>query len=612
MNQASHPIHRATAGWAWTGRAVSALAAGLFVAGCAQQILHGGDRLDLGYLFDVGLLSLGLLIYAGGRWMDDRAGMQEPLSALLAFAGAFLLAGGARLSASDLFSMAAFGWYIPAAGILGLAVLLRRESAAAEDAAAGRYRGAWAWMALALAAIVIVASIVWMDHQVHTVWDLFEDRTSTTLFFFRRTYGATDMVGAPFRDWDRLSAVVVMGVLLAMGALGLQRQRAEGSRKAFWYLLGAAILAKLAVAHLGTQSLLVFGAKVRSVNTNYLALSKWVDARGLYGFIRDYNGLQFNIGAHGDTHSFAPIVFYWVLSKLALGNDMAVGLAVASLCALIVWPIHALATRIYGTPKAGLAAALLYLCSPMSLMLSNAGIDGMAALLVALLIERLDAAACGGRWQAAAQAGVLLFLCSLMSFGGAVVLVFGGLWVLHRSLASTSDRVQGLARCAWILMLALLGALALHGGLYLATGGKFSFLASMSAATGAHKQANRFRIYGLWAWGNVFVYAGYLGIGSLAAWSLRLLKSLWQADGRDAFLAFGALQVLILILAAMGRGEVQREFLFGAFFLAVPTAAFVLKERAGALELRWGLLGALCLLNVATAVVLQVITLDFW
>jgi hypothetical protein len=240
----------------------------------------------------------------------------------------------------------------------------------------------------------------------------------------------------------------------------------------------------------------------------------------------------------------------------------------------------------------------------------------MVLLFMALCTWSLTRSALQGRPASAAAAGAWYFLGSLISVGFNIYPVFGGLWVAAMAWRATAGPGRGLLRTAWVFGLAAAVALGLHALLYLASGRHFNYLAVMSQSQHYHHNINLFRVYGLWSWANVLLYMGYAGLGLMAAFAARSFSTLWKMDRSDAFTLLASAFVWLLIFSAMGRAEVERIFIFGGMFLAVPAARWCAVPAAGpALPVQGfsiGRLLSLCALNVACMACLQVFVLDFW
>lgn len=565
------------------------------------------DRTDLGLLLGLAALGVGwIFALAGWAW---RGGTERihPLRILALLAALSGFALGGELSAAKAFSFWAMPWYSAATLLLVWGAL---DPARAGSLAAP----AKPWPRL-LGMTALVAGLGWGLPRVARWFKGFfftpEDRYSSDLMFKRRLGGgAMDIPGERF---DPATLLWLLPVLLGLLALLLAWRRWPRFRPwAPWAAVAWGWLSKPCLAGLATGGIGIMGMKVSSINTAYYGLVEKADAMGWGAFILGFSELQGSLGPHGETHSFLPILVYKGLRLLTLDDPLRVALVLGGLNALIAVPVWRLAERYFGRASAGLVAALLLLSSPLSLILSAAGIDALFALLVALSLERLDAAARGVGWTAVIQAGLAAFAGSLLSYGQPIVNLFFFPWVWWVWAGRRGGWLVGALPAFGQLTAYSVVFLALHLSLYAATAGGFNFLQGMDTAGKIHQVINHFRVYEIWAWGNVILYVGYLGLGLTAAWLWRLAEVLWRGEQTDAWLVLSLALVATLILSAMGRAEVQRMFLYAAAFLA-PAAAGVLRFRRA-----WGAafhlpgLWLLACANIATAAALQATVLDYW
>jgi hypothetical protein len=586
-------------GLAWAGL--------LGLAALAYRRWHSAwEQVDLGLLLGVSaLLMLAAYSLAGWSWRAYRPSL-APWRVLGLLASLATFAWAAEISAVQAFAMQAMPCYALATLLFALAAL---------DGAAPPSPGSRApWPRLA-GLLAVAGSLGWALPGMATWFKRYfetpDDRFSVTLLFSRRVGGgAMDIPGTPFEPGTLLW---LAPVLLGLGALLLAWRRWPAFRPwAPWAAAAWGWLSKLALAGLATHGLGILGIKITSINTAYYTLVDRADAMGWGPFIMGFSKLQGSLGPHGETHSFLPILVYKALRTITLDSPLAVAIILGAVNALIAVPVWRLAQRHFGHPAAGLAAALLLLSSPLSLILSAAGIDAMVALFVALTLERLDAALRGGGAWACAQAGLAAFVGSLLSYGFPLVNLFFFPWAWWVLARSRGGWLAGALPAGGRLALYSAVFLGLHGLLYAATGGGFNVLQGLESAGNIHHNINAYRLYSIWSWGNVILYAGYLGVGILAAWVWRLGEALWRGEQDDAWLLLTLPLAATLIFAAMGRGEVQRMFLYAFVFIAPAAAGAFLFARQGRLSLHLPSLWLLACANVANAALLQAAVLDYW
>jgi hypothetical protein len=459
----------------------------------------------------------------------------------------------------------------------------------------------WGKAALLFAAGLALGAAVWSMRswmQLNLMWP--EDKSSIWMIMMRRfNGGATDIIGATFTQWAWLW---VAGAWAAgLGALLWMAPRLQ-EESLLWSLFAAAMLGKLALAGLSSAGIHIVADKIASVNTNFFSISKLIDQEGVLHFLKTFNSRQSGLGFHADTHPPLPLLIYWTLRRAFFDSTWGAALGIMALNAAAVFPWYHLGKRLGGA-TAGLAAAALYLSSPLNLILGNAGIDSVASSAVGFAAYCIVAALQDDDAKRAFQGGLFLALAANCSFAANAALVFLGTWGLLLAWRARSDAMQFLLRSLQVWGLVTLGMLAVHGAFFALSGGDFSYMAAVRSAQFAHMQANLFRTYELWSWANCLIYAGYAGLGLLVLWLGCLASSLWNADTRDAAVIAGGAFVLTVVLAAFGRAEIQRQFLFGLVAL-IPAAC--LPARKG-----WILTAAIAL-NVINAVFLQANVLDYW
>jgi len=577
------------------------LAAGAVWAG-AQWLPQRAAYIDGGALFGAYLCLCGWLLAAAGAWTrGDLKGLGWP-ALLLSPLVAWLFYVGAQVSGEAMVNFGAIPWF--AAGTLLWAAL--SAAGGGEGPAPGPAPRPWLWAALLLVGgLALAALVVWLRNWTHSELKWPEDRTSVDMLLVGRDGGgATDIAGGPFVQQAWLAVVALWAA--AVGAVVALRDRVGAARMP-WALFILALLGKIALAGLSTSGLGIIALKIGSVNTNYFTAAGLIS--GPWAFLRDFNANQATAGFHVNTHPPLPVLEYWVLRGALFSSPLAVAFAIMALSAAAVWPLYRLG-RGLGGDEGGLAAAGLFITSPLSLILGNAGIDSVVFTLVALSVWCLWEAVEARSWRWAAASGASLGLATLNSFGSSASLVFLGTWGLlllwrrRRSLDDFLMRNAGL----WGAFSAAL--LAVHLALFAASLGHFNYLAAVHTAQYVHLSANEFRPFELWSWANVVLYAGYTGLGLLALWILRAASSLARADHSDPAVLVSAATLVTLIMTAYGRAEVQRQYLFGAVFLLPVAAGALPRNRDG--RLQWQGLAVALGLNALGAVALQIWVLDYW
>jgi hypothetical protein len=417
------------------------------------------------------------------------------------------------------------------------------------------------------------------------------DPLGVFMFFIPRYRGPYEgLPCAPFTDWSLLSIP-----LFWLGCCLWALPRLAGLRDAA-ALAGLFVLAfggKLALACLNTDGLLSLGSQVAGISTHYYELARRISGQE-WRFVANFNAIQPYLSTHGESHPFGPELFYGLMIRLLSPDPLRVALGVAALTSLIVVPLWGLA-RESGLPKgACLAAAALYACSPPSLILASAGIDCVIALLMACGLWAWMAALRRGGFGLPLAAGLIAFFASLLSQAALYLLLLYALLALPRLLEPAGRRSAAAQFSA-----ALLPVMAGHAALWLATSGSFRYDRVMAYASGMHGPGEA-RPYRIWSWGNGLLFLGYAGLGNAAAYggSLRRL----QAAG--ALYWAGLASLTVMLLNGLGHIEIQRIYLWAYAFLALGAAPWAASKPA--------YLKAALILNAVTAMLLNVLLLDYW
>jgi len=557
--------------------------------------------IDGGVLFAGYVVLAGWLLVAAGAWVRGSMRGVSWTALLLGpvVLGCFYL--GANSSSDNVISFMALPYFVTAC--LLWAVLMAPLSVWTPTPQPQWLRGALVLAAGLAVGVLVVGLRAWA--LGHLVWP--EDKTSLIMLLLPRLDGgASDIYGAAFRQWWAL--LPVAAVVLAFGAL-LAWRRSLGTRQLLGSFFALSVLGKIAFAGLSAQGYGIIPRKIISMNTNFFMLSKLVDEKGVFGFLSTFNAQQAGMGYHADTHPPLAMLVYWVLKHLSFGSPTVTALGVMAISALAIWPLYRLGEAL-ADEELGLAMVVLYISSPMCLILGNAGADSMGITLMAFAAWLLVRSALQGGLKDAGIAGMLLGLAGMLSFASNAGLVFLGtlglllVWRKEKAWAPFLLRSGALWGCF------LVGMLAVQGFFWAASGFHFDYAEAIRTARFVHSQANQYRPYELWSWANTALYAGYAGAGLMGLWVLAQARSLFGADTRDLSIPVSAAFVLTMVFAAYGRAEVQRQFLFGLVFL-LPAAATALPRGEDGRLLKAGLAFAL-LMNLATAVLLQVYVLDYW
>lgn len=591
-------------------------------------LMLGEGKIGLGLTLSTTLLMAGYVLSSYRLWVRGRLDQIPVDQAAVSGLVPILFFLGSQLSSEEVFSMKAMPFYA-AANLVFLYVVIGRSGLntpvqekppplCLSPDPGTRMPKVWAFLA-ACSAIPILIFLV--RNYALNAYHLPDDIYSLHLFYQSRQSSALDIAGGAFHNYSSLWAPLIYLVVLLGGTFFFMTTKTFRPKTALLFLLGAALLGKLAVAHLATPGLGILGKKITSIHNNYYDLADQIDSSGLVPYLKSFNSLQLAQGNHGDTHPFGPVVLYWLLKKTLASNPTLVALAIMFLSGLTIWPLFLLCTDLFGNAKFGYVAAALYLSSPMSLILSSAGIDSLVLTIMVTSFYFLNKAIKTQSIKAALIGGGFIFLNSLFTVGATLFLMFCGLWTLWLCQMRASSLLDWFQKTIYVFAVYLAPLFFLHLLLFLCLGGQFDYTQVMETALHAHRGMNSKRAYDLWVWANVALYVGYAGIPLVAAWLVQTLKTAWSGNWRDPFFSLSLPFLFTLVFSCMGRAEVQREFLYGFFFLLIPAVALlasptkmtpVQKKTGWQAVPQIPLALLLVALNFSNAVLLEVTVLDFW
>lgn len=457
-------------------------------------------------------------------------------------------------------------------------------------------RGYPGWLGQAAAAGVLAALVAGLHWAVFSRWPPpAEQPLSMSLYFPPRPGAVNDFAEAAYSGYG-WAWLLPAGALacLAWARWSLRTPLRLLALAGLWLL---ALGLKLMVAGLGEGGLFLLERKTLSMNNGFIHMAPLIGRVGAWKFACHFTDVQRHFGWHVDTHPFLPCLVYAWMAQAAHGSGLLVGLWVAAVNAATAPLLAATAFRLTRSWTAAVAAGLLWATSPLSSMLSCSGSDAFAALGVAGLLLAW-VLVLEGRLQAWV-AGAVLFAASFFSFTvpALPLLLAGWSWSQGRDLRRTARHLLPL----------VLVPVAGHALLWALSGGRVDYIASMRLAIGVHASMNASRPYWAWSWLNVLLYAGYAGTGLVVA-ALSAFSSPMGGRG-EGFLRAAWLFLLVLVLAALGRAEVERQFLFGGLLMVLASVSALRglgQRRQRGLMLLWAALG------LAHSAVLAVCTVDFW
>jgi hypothetical protein len=468
------------------------------------------------------------------------------------------------------------------------------------------------WVFLALAIVIPLAAALGKAR-----FPRLNPEQGTEWLFRARGEMANDIPTSPFHQWGALAVALAGSLALLAGAAYLAAFKAS-RRRWLAFLFAAALAGKFLMAGLSTQGLGILPLKVSSINSDYLATAGRLEAKGISPaeYARHYNSFQLTQETgHAKTKPPGAVLVFWALKALSAGQPWVVALWVMTLSSLTVVPLFFTARRLLGSDFYGVAAALLYLSSPSSLVLSGATIDPLETLVLGLVMWAFVEGITQDAWHWILAAGVMLFAAALISTIFAVHLVFLCLVALALGWQRTRS-LPGLV--GWLILrlgLLLASALAAYDLFWLWTGREFNYLSVVKVARDIAFLSMQYRPFDFWSWGGMLLYGGYLGLALSGLLAYQALSSLWSVTLRSVLAALAIPLLVGLFLWGYANSEAQRILQFGVLYAALAAASALAPKpptRGGAERPRWAALVACASLGFLSTILLQALVADFW
>lgn len=485
------------------------------------------------------------------------------------------------LLTNSLFALGTFG-------LLELAEDLNPDWGKEDSRDATRF---WLFNALALVAVILIARYLLVLCYGEKTFDFY----GVFLFYIPRYRGADQGIPtAAFDAWPRLLLPILWFLALLWSYPRLLR-----APKA-WGLSGLFLLAffgKFSISFLnfgGWQSL---AYETSSVATHYFELAEKIRGRELE-FVHYFNWIQPKLGTHGATHPFGPELFYDLLIRIVGDRPLEVAALMSVLTAPTCLAIWGIARELGVDYEKSFGVAMLYAMAPPNLILAESGIDCVFASCTAFGLWLMLRSLRQRDLLLPVLLGLLIFGMSLLS-QAAIVLPMMGLYVAFPHLKRLESRRFALA---WIALIFTVPLLA-HLELWWATGTSFRYDQVVALAGQVH-DAVFGRPYSLWVWGNALLYLGYAGLGTATLYLLRLKELWWRGSAWSRFDRLGLAMLATMLLSGLGRGEIQRLFLWSYLFVILGAGPWATENSS-----RFRITLAL---NYFSAVLLEMLVLDYW
>lgn len=398
--------------------------------------------------------------------------------------------------------------------------------------------------------------------------------------------------------WDDLALTVIpAGVLLA----GIGWIVTSWRRVPTWLALALVVVAGAVTATAvnlvrGQVDDLTRGLSTGPRSPYYTADMHIVYELGLREFVERHAelGEQFR-SYNGRTHPAGVMVFLYLLFRsFGASHSLRIAGAIAVIAffsAVSAWLIG----RTIGGERAGRIAAVLFAAAPAPLMMAYSNLDTVFAVPLTMSVALFIVAADRRSWKAAAAAGAVLGLATLMTFATSFI-----------ALAAT---VALVVQVGWRTAVRLLAAAAAGGVAVLALAWLvlgFDVLASYQASPTVSVPYNWY-----WFLGSPAAWLIYAGLPLAALGTYGVFRRVPGA-GRPVLVIVLVLFLVVWAglpaeLTKLRPGEVERTWMF--LYPMVAAAAGVVVDRwtagFGRRWLRGAVVAGLVLLSVGQAVFLQ-------
>jgi hypothetical protein len=468
-------------------------------------------------------------------------------------------------------------------------------------------------MAFCLVALGIPILAVWGKSQ----FPVMNAEQGTDWLFYLRGGQANDIQTKVFSQYHALAPAFAYAAFTISIAIWLAIYKVK-TWKWLLFLLMAAMAGKFFMAALSTQGLAVLPLKVSSINSDYLDTVSRLERKGVTAaeYTKQYRRYQLEQeSGHARTKPPGAVLFFWGLKYVSGGSPWIVALWIMGLTSLTVVPLFFLAKRVWGAEYFGVAAALLYLSSPSSLILSGANIDPIITFVFAFSLWAFVEGLIQDRWALIVIAGILMFCGTLMTSATVIHLVYLSLCAVVLGWQRTKNIM---AWFFWVFMrvaLLILSAGLAYWIFWLWTGKQFDYLLVVKVASKIHHFIMQFRPFDFWSWGGVLLFSGYLGISMAALLVYEIGHSLWNISVKNTLLVIAVPLMLGLFLWGYVNSECQRIYQFGTLYM-VLAAAGVLAPKVcddiNRVRYRWGTLFSCVFLGFLSAIIMQVFVADFW
>jgi len=385
--------------------------------------------------------------------------------------------------------------------------------------------------------------------------------------------GGNDVPGAPFNDYKDIIFSVIFFILIIIFNYFVFKNKIKNELIILIFLIIFAFIGKIVILKLATSDLITLELKISSAWDNaYHFYAKKIN--NIYEFIANYiNDYQKSNTSHLKGHPVLATVFYWLICKFITCVPIKVGYIIALFTSLNVIPIYYITKSMLNNRPAAYTAALFYLLTPNSLILSCAGIDSVVLLFFSYSIMFFIMGITKEKLIFAFIAGLFFGIGTYISFGiWILLLVVFGIYFVYKRI--NSENMFDIFKYNIIF---LLGIIIFHIIFILLTGAKYNYLDSFKVAQLTIRDVAN-RSYTLWWWANFIHWSEYASAGIIVLYLIRFLYAFTGKIKMDFYSLISIAIVSILLFACMGRAEQHRQWMF-LILLIIPASIIPLMEK---------------------------------
>lgn len=421
------------------------------------------------------------------------------------------------------------------------------------------------------------------------------------------------IMGMPFKKFHLLIPVFLYLASVLLFLYFVVKKRVNNVWLHIIFLVAAAFVGKIIISSLSTQGLLVVEAKTKTAfNNGYWFWAMRIE--DVYEFISNYVGLYQNIfdTGHLRGHPIMSVLFYWIIIEYISKDPQMSGYIYGLTASLAVIPFYFLVRYMTGLKTAGFVAALFYALTPNSMILSISGTDALVVLFVAFFVWLAVTGAGRDRQVILVLSGIFFGIGTYFSFGIWHLLMFVFLMIFRWEVLREKRKIP-LELIKWTrnVIAVLLGVVAAHLFFWMFFNGAYNYIDSFNMAKIKSVPHMLNRPYQMWSWLNFIHWSHFISIPVMALFFMRFIKwsNINPAADRFSLAAFAV--VAMQFLAALGRAETQRMYMYLIVFVIPAAVLAVLCEKSGEkIELKFSRAAIISALVFINSVLIEIFITD--